>query len=342
MARSKLKNIFSNTLLVLISTILSISILEFSVRKIFPIYDPCGILKYKYYPQDNVVLSIKNFSGRQWISSGDYNVSVSINKYGFRDKHDLITSERKDYFVVGDSFSFGHGVEERARFSNLIEKDLGVSVYNISSPGNLIHYKNLIDYSRKKGAKVKNIIVGVCMENDLEDYRNTNYEEYRSNTSKSPFSNFKEWLKLNSAVYNAFATTIQRNEFLRNTAIKLGIAVHTYGIINAAYSDEALSSSVEKLNEICLPYNAAIIIIPSRALWVGNHKDQESLIHKKFVTMLKKKGLKVIDLRAYFEKNGYPMCYYFKNDAHWNTQGHKLAARAIVDYISNSALGGRK
>jgi hypothetical protein len=46
-----------------------------------------------------------------------------FNDKGFRDPKNLQESAKTDWFVLGDSFSFGSGVKEEQRFSNLLEND---------------------------------------------------------------------------------------------------------------------------------------------------------------------------------------------------------------------------
>jgi lysophospholipase L1-like esterase len=63
----------------------------------------------------------------------------SINSLGFRDKEiPPKTGERYRIAVVGDSFAWGQGIEERERFSNLLGQYLGASyeVLNFGIPGN--------------------------------------------------------------------------------------------------------------------------------------------------------------------------------------------------------------
>lgn len=70
----------------------------------------------------------------------------------------------------------GWGVDEDKRFSNLLEehlKDCGPPaprVFNIAIPDNIVGYQRLLKYAESRGAKVRRMVVGICMENDLRDY----------------------------------------------------------------------------------------------------------------------------------------------------------------------------
>ncbi len=84
------------------------------------------------------------------------------------------------------------------------------------------------------------------------------------------------------------------------------------------------------------PYNAVILIIPSRGLWQGDRRDVESRIHDDFVRMLRSRDLSVIDLRPRFELKASPLDYHFPLDGHWNPRGHELAARSLIEYFAKA------
>lgn len=346
---NKPKNLFINLLIFAVSLVVSVVLFEAALKVILPVYDPRGMLDYKYYPEDGLLLCIKNFSGHQWKNTGDYNVAVRINKYGFRDKKDLLFSTPDDIFVLGDSFGLGWGVEEDKRYSDLLESILGVAVYNISIPtGNLNDYQKLLNYAQKKGAKIRNIIVAVCMENDLMNYELLSQSQYRLNRNfkgkkkyrlshifYNTFAMAKTWLTKNSAIYHAFASIMHRNNTLKRMAIKLGLIIDNYaGMRKNIYSDKILVSTSRKLLELSKPFNATVVIIPSRALWVGQNQKIELEVHNKLVSLLKELKMNTIDLRPYFEEEGNPLQYHFKNDGHWNEKGHLKAAQIIAKLLS--------
>ena len=66
-------------------------------------------------------------------NTGDYDVEVTFNELGLRDARSLKASTPDSIVVVGDSFAFGWGVEERQRFSNLLQERLARPVFNVSA-----------------------------------------------------------------------------------------------------------------------------------------------------------------------------------------------------------------
>jgi len=63
---------------------------------------------------------------------------IRNNSLGFRDREIPPKSDKYRIAVVGDSFTWGQGVEEKDRFSNLIQDALGprYEVFNFGRPGN--------------------------------------------------------------------------------------------------------------------------------------------------------------------------------------------------------------
>ena len=328
--------------LILISSVLA---LELLVRIFLPVYDPSGMIEFRS-DSDGIPLGVQNFSGRQWKNTGDYNVSVHINRYGFRDKKDLRSSKEDDIFVVGDSFCFGWGVEEDSRFSTLLERKLNIPVYNISAvPANLSTYEKLIKYAQGNGANIKNLIIGICMENDLVNYvphkRSAKpilklEKTFRNISTKHRLKikilKLKPWLAKHSALYHALLSIVHQNEFLKNAAIKMGLIISNYdGMGKNEYSEWVTASSLKKLREITKDFNVTILIIPSRGLWVGNNQDEERHLHEDFVLLLKESGMHVIDMRPVFEEYEDPLGYHFKDDGHWNKKAHQKAAEGLLN-----------
>lgn len=63
---------------------------------------------------------------------------IRTNRLGFREREIPPKSDRYRIAVVGDSFTWGQGVEERDRYSDVIQRTLGpgYEVFNFGRPGN--------------------------------------------------------------------------------------------------------------------------------------------------------------------------------------------------------------
>lgn len=64
------------------------------------------------------------------IVNPDVYVTYKINKYGFRTK-DWTDNKEECYVALGCSHTYGQGVPEDSRWSNLLEQHTGVTIYNL-------------------------------------------------------------------------------------------------------------------------------------------------------------------------------------------------------------------
>jgi len=317
-----------------LSFILALAALELCIRTVFPVYDPSGSLEFVANEQ-GVPLGPAGFSGRMWRNTGDYDVPVNINSVGFRDTRDVKNSTANDIFVVGDSFSFGLGVTENRRYSNRLQDLVNIPVYNIAIPTDIDGYRRLVEYARSKGATVQRLVVGVCMENDLSDYAaKAAGQRSVASSGHAPrvrFQGIKALLRTRSAVYSMLTSLVHQNGPLRTLATSIGVLTDNIaGIGTNTYDPTALASSIDELKRVTAGTRAIVLVIPSRAIWVGTHTEVEKRVHEEFVSLARRDGLTVLDLRPVFEAGGDPMQYHFTNDGHWNERGHARAAEALA------------
>ncbi|MBD3307173.1 hypothetical protein GF339_12150 [candidate division KSB3 bacterium] len=339
------RNVLINTGLVLLSGLISLVALEWGVRVLFPTYDPTGMVKFSYNAE-GVLLGEKNTVSHQWMKAGDFDVTVRFNRYGLRDTKDLRFSTADDLFVVGDSFSFGHGVEEADRYSNVLQRLTGIPVYNISIPSDFDGYEKLILYAQRRGATIERLILSVCMENDLKQYQLNPSPEplpsepspYYTKVNENAFFRLKIFLGKTSALYNMLISLFHQQPFLQQIAVRLGIMdAYADGVSRSVYAESVLKRSAERLRLIQRRHTLeqmTVLIIPSRALWVGENREVESRVHTEFVSLLEAQGLDVVDLRPHFEANGDPLSYHFAHDGHWNERGHRKAAEVLLAHLS--------
>jgi len=319
----------------LASTIISLLILELGVRWLLPQYSATGDIEYTTV--EGVPLAPANTELVQWKNTGDYRVKVSINRWGLRDAKDLSTSTADDLFVVGDSFSMGHGVEEAERYSNRLEGLLKQRVFNVAIPADIEGYEALIGYAERNGAKMNKIILGICMENDIAQYRDrispvTRLRERRS--FAEGLRRTKLWLQRYSSAYRAVTHQAHESKQLQALLVRLGLITTTNdGALRNVYSTAAIEQSAERVASIAARHQVIAVIIPSRLRWIGDNIEQERRLHTDFVAQLRAQGLTVVDLAPAFEKGGQPLKYHFANDGHWNPAGHELAAAEIAAYI---------
>ena len=72
--------------------------------------------------------------------------------------------------MIGDSMTFGWGVEHAEMYSRVLENLLGRPVYNLASPGtDICGYQSMVA-RMPQSAKPRAVVVGLILENDVREY----------------------------------------------------------------------------------------------------------------------------------------------------------------------------
>ncbi len=306
---------------------------EASVRLLLPAFDPSGRYRFTHEVGPSLVLGPPGTVTRQRNNAADYDVRVSINRHGLRDDLDVATAGPDDIVVLGDSFAWGWGVEAGERFSDRLRLVMGRRVFNVATPTNLEGYGDLLAYVERLGGRPGSLVLALCMENDLLSGE--------PEPSPEPWAlvdgeHLRNWLERSSAAYLFMVAAIHQAPWLRAMATRFGlIAPNLRGISGAPDMDAAIAASVRAVAALAEARPLLVVIVPSRALWVGEEREREDRLHRRFVAALRAQGIGVLDLRPAMEAGGRPLSYHFANDGHWNADGHRLAAGAIA-----SRLGG--
>lgn len=320
-----MKRLAQATVVAVLSTAVALLLAEGIVRLVFPAFDPSGRFAFGYQVGP-LTLAVPNRAARQAKNTGDYDVTVRINRRGLRDDKDIALAVPGDLVVVGDSFAWGWGVEEAERFSDLLQAATGRRVYNLATPTDIQGYADLLEYAQFLGGRVGRVLLALCMENDLRVYGPRERPDAAA-------SSLRDWLENRSAAYLFATTAVHRTPWLNDLAVRLGLLIPNFdGMARNSNAPEIVASSADRLQAIAR-YDTLVVLIPSRALWVGDNRETEDRVHRALVAALAQRGVATLDLRAAWEANGAPLAYHFTNDGHWNPRGHHLAAQVIAERL---------
>lgn len=317
-------------LLLAAAMVVGLGLCEGLTRLFLPAFDPSGRFEFDY-PVGSLMLGRPGTVARQAKNTGDYDVPVRINMHGLRDDNDVSTATPGEVLVVGDSFTWGWGVAARDRFSDRLQILTGRRTFNLSTPTDIEGYAELLAYARSRGARADRVVIAVCMENDLHGYA------ARPDGEASPSDTvaIRHWLSTHSAFYLFALTVVHQTPWLRALAVETGlITPNLEGISGNEDDPRIVEASADRLLEIARRYRALVVLIPSRALWVGPSRAVEDRVHRAFAAALRQRGIDVLDLRPVLESKGTPLAYHFANDGHWNPAGHALAAEAISQHLA--------
>ena len=347
-AVSRLRTWGAKLLLLFCACGLGLGVLEWGVRRFFPAFNPKAQVPFLRKP-GGFALGPPLQTVRQATPKGDYDSLIHFNEDGFRDTKNLRDSRETDWFALGDSYTLGWGVEESERFSNRLEQNLATNgsparVFNIAIPDNIIGYQRLLKYAESRGAKVRHLIVGICMENDLCDYTDGKSAWDLMPEAGGPATSKKEalrrWFKNHSALYIGLSFTLQKLPVMRRLLERTGVARDIEELSGKnEWNETVLKTSRDELVKLVAGRDALVLIIPSRHLWKGDNQATELRVHEAFVRMARESGVNVVDVKSALEAQGDPLACYFKTDPHWNARGHAVGAAEL--WKAMRARGGK-
>ena len=291
--------------------------------------------------EEGVPLGPENKTTHLRSPQGDYELNLTFNRLGFRDSKDLSSATSTDWFAVGDSMGFGWGVETTNRFSNVLENLAKIRVYNICIPTDIAGYNVLVHFAERQiGFTISNLVVSITMENDLRDYYRASPTAEPPPSKRSTKESIRAFVKRNSAVYLLLATQLQQTESLHKFWQAIGVARKEESdelMYKNKFDESMIRYSVGLFNQLVSGRRRVVVlVIPSRALWVGKNGETEAKVHDLFVSEISKSpNVEVVDMRPVFEATGNPMQFHFKHDGHWNEKGHLWGGQYLAKQIAS-------
>ncbi len=317
-----IKNILKNTLLILISTLITLIILEVLVR----IFCNQGLYTVSQYPKQMFTSAsptqlTPNFEGD--FPKSEISGHIKINSKGIRDYERPY--EKKGKFRIlglGDSFTFGHGVEFKEIFLTLLEDKLQkakgdkVEVIKAGIPG--IGPQEYLSVLKNYGVKYDPdvVLVNFFVGNDIFDIKLPSAEASKSDTAKKAdtvvlnsdeingpskvegVNHFKDFLRRHVHLYSFVVDRTKTIPAIRHMLQKNNIANSIIGsyiidILKKNYSDDyekrwaEAFNCISKMKEICP--NLVIVILPTR----------EQVVPERLEKALKQLDYKKVDIDIY-------------------------------------------
>ena len=306
-------------LVIMAVLVAGLGLAEGGVRLFFPTFAPSRQVEFTY-AAGPLLLPQPELQTRQISEASDYDVSVRINSHGLRDSNDVATAGADDIVVVGDAFAWGWGVEAQDRFSDRLQVLSGRRTFNLATPTDIEGYAALLAYAKGLGSRAGRVVVTVDMEKDLRPAG-------QGMQSPGGGSAVGAWLTRHSALYLLASRACER-------AFSPGAASSKQGVTRNEYDPAVIDRAADRLEKIAEQYRATVVLIPSRALWVGEDRSVEERITTAFIVALQRRGIDVLDLQPVLEAQGSPLSYYFATDGHWTAGGHALVAQAISQHLA--------
>jgi len=324
--------------LVKMAVMLAVMVLmqEYAIRLAVPDFNPANHLQFTEHVS-GLTFGRPGVSHRHIKNTGDFNVRVRFNELGLREDGRLQELGPKDFVVVGDSYGFGWGVDEKDRASEVLSSLTGRRFFNASTPaGAVSHYIRMIELLRSKRVPARRVLVAFSFETDFILY---DQERDLGSPSKPAAFNLqalKELLIRHSAAYFAATSLVQQTPWLRTPFESLGLIRPVDLVAKRKAPDETLiSQTLSRLKALAGMAETTVMVIPPRGLWTGNARSAMSAAYERFVRLAQAGSIDIVDLRPAFEATSHPLALHFEHDAHWRPEGHALAAKVVARHLAD-------
>lgn len=269
----------------------------------------------------------------------EFDTIVKINSRGLRSDeipYKKIWNETRIMFL-GDSFTYGWGVNKEERFTEIITNKTRFSVINAGIPG--YRLSNMLAFFENEGYRYSPniLIVMYAPDTGLANINTAQYEVINNTLVRTPLL-----IKTEKNQFKKIVNLIPGYSFL-SQKFQLFILIRN-SIINFL-NQQSLKGKVWDCSSLKLG-------------WDAKTKQLEILILQEFERIANKEGIPlivvvrpnsvcdtdlgnelkiflqntlVIDLKPYFLNSSKD--YYYSYDKHWNKAGHELAAETLIRYF---------
>jgi lysophospholipase L1-like esterase len=269
----------------------------------------------------------------------------TYNDIGFRDEDvPPLDPERRQVVMLGDSFVESLEVPLEASFHDLVEQwlrssvDPAYSVVSLASQG-YSTAQELLAYRKFRDRLAPRVVLVVFYTgNDFTDNSNTPFiriDERDSLVFISPeySQGEKMWLAFQRWAYERSHLVF----FLKNAAENLlntRITHEARGVNKRAKGVNSIRVEMTSrlLRQICSELAAeqvkvGVVVIPSRADMLKDRHEPSDFVGE----VCRLEGIPYMRLDTLLRPD-----HYFEHDEHLNIEGHRVASRAIMDFLSTS------
>ena len=284
-----------------------------------------------------------DFDGYFAQNNGDFRAHIVINGFGMRDPDPPDAADGR-LWVVGDSMTFGWGVQRDETFGAVAAREFGVPMYLVASPGtDVCGYEAL--YARMpKTIRPKAVVLGLVLENDLEIYR---CQRGGAAPAKLPgdagdwsFIHIKHWLTGRSALYNAVAQSLKRAAVVDAWLKSLGLVAkeHAYHIdFSVDRAAEVVESTADEIVYLrsMLPEGTpfAVLVVPAR-FDIRDRDPFYTRVRESMDAALSQRGITAIDPAPELSAVGFNKVH-FAHDGHWTPEGQHIAGSKIAQWLTS-------
>lgn len=316
------------------------------------------------------VAAVKALLDQRW-RTAEFDVAMRTNSNGYREDFDFRLADVETAFM-GDSFTFGHGVEVSERYTNLFAgrmKGKADPARVVSLAGNNGFQPEHYEYFLKMNPELrpKHLVIGLYLGNDLEpDVRETRFDRLNL-TLDLPYRAVDNGAVINAAPYRVpfFREQIRLSRTARLTAILLNRSVYRSVLFEAdaaipnAYNSDSLdfgesngfsNRAFESLSNIrdlvrrrggdlvilVIPQNFYAGAVATPHLAPGLWRRASDIRARGGLRAAVLGRCKAMEIDCVDAGSVMTPQDFFAVDAHWNREGHRKAAEVLFRYFSEN------
>ena len=287
-----------------------------------------GVDKNLFKFEDNIVLNRPNSEAKI------FGNKAFIDEYGFRvpeKNHEY--KYNKSLLILGDSVSFGVGVDENKTISGILREKLKTNIYNASVAGhNIIDYSILIEKYHKKFDDISRVLIFICL-NDAH-FSQGIVKKHKLNEDENKYIfdiNILE--KINVFLRNKSALfVLVKSKFTKSDE-------RHFRLLNDYYGDSVVlkkyKETVSKINKFSNSKNLKVefVILPY-SYQIKNNCDKDLLnpqfkINKIFSDL----SIKFYDLTNIFCEDNENNLFLNYDPVHLSINGHESVANFLENNI---------
>lgn len=353
----------SSILLILGSALLTLLCIEFFYRVFFPFpYYPPHLTEkteHSLISEYDPVLGWKGIpNATRTIYLQEKTFSVQHNNDGFRDINHPQDPTLKSIIFLGDSFTWGYGVEEKEIFINKLRQTIkNREIYNLAYPGYGTD-QALLTFKFYPFPQPFDAVVLMVSENDFTDnilpINNEKTKPYFTLSDKNlilnnipvPKNDFPKFWNADLAkndIKEKFKTLILKSHFLHDVTFRMSNLfnrpvksaptlndkqkqIHSYQEALSYALLRALSDEIKDRGA-----KLFVVAIPSKKQFLRGY--DEAPYQKDWEVLCSQLNIPFLDLATAIKPAG--LRAYYRVDNHWNHQGHRLAADAIESFLQH-------
>jgi GDSL-like lipase/acylhydrolase family protein len=325
---ARAKDLMGKLALLLTSVMIAVVVGEFVVRAALSAITTTG---------DN-----SSYFARRWVSG-----HVRLNSSGFREREFEFTKPQGRYriAVIGDSYTFGQGIEEAERFSNLLERELsrehrGVEVLNFGRAG----YNTIDEVEVLRETVLKAQPDFVLLQWTVNDFEGHMQSERPSLMRLIPSSTLEPLLHRRSALFYLINQQWQSFQYSWGLIESEGSYYRRhFGDPNSPRSRvyrQELTTLIDVSGKAGVPL--AILLFP-----FGGELDTVypfGFLHERVLEICSEKGIPCIDLRPnlapYAQRGEFRKLIVNRFDGHPSAFANRIAADVLLERFRDTWVSG--